>query len=101
MDPAPRPGAREVPRADRAAAVEQIAIGGSIDRPEESLAVAGYLHVITAIVEHLLGDEAAARAAAGAAKAAFDAKGAVALRDQVDTWVGNADNLRATATTSR
>nr|WP_281379729.1 adenylate/guanylate cyclase domain-containing protein [Flexivirga oryzae] len=80
---------------DRAAAVEQIAIGGSIDRPEESLAVAGYLQVITAIVEHLLGDEAASRAAAGAAKAAFDAKGAVALRDQVDTWVGNADKLRA------
>ncbi|HWC23453.1 MAG TPA: adenylate/guanylate cyclase domain-containing protein [Flexivirga sp.] len=79
---------------NRAAAFEQIEIGSRVDRPEESLDTAGIVHTVTAIVEHLLGDETASRAAAVAAKDAFDRKGAVALRDQVDTWVGNADKLR-------
>ncbi|WP_148043295.1 adenylate/guanylate cyclase domain-containing protein [Flexivirga caeni] len=68
-----------------------------IDRPEESLLEAGYINSLAAIVEHLLGDEAASRTAAEAAKEAFDAKGAVALRDQVDAWVANADRLRTAA----
>ena len=75
-------------------ALEQIAIGSRIDRPDESLTAAGIVHTVTAIVEHLLGDETACRAAANAAKDAFARKGATALRDQVDTWVGNADKLR-------
>jgi len=86
---------------DRTAAAAQIAIGGKLDRPEENLVAAGHLQVLTAIAEHLLGDEVASRAAADAAKAAFDAKEAVALRDQVDTWVGNADKLRNAATIIR
>ncbi|GGB37923.1 hypothetical protein GCM10011492_30780 [Flexivirga endophytica] len=80
---------------DRAGAFEQIEIGSRMDRPEESLDAAGIVHTFTAIVEHLLGDETASRAAAAAAKDAFERKGAVALRDQVDTWVGNAEKLRA------
>ncbi|MFC6708015.1 adenylate/guanylate cyclase domain-containing protein [Flexivirga alba] len=80
---------------DRAAAFEQIEVGSRVERPEEGLVAAGFIQVITAIVEHLLGDETACRAAVEAAKDAFDRKGATALRDQVDTWVGNADKLRA------
>jgi len=86
---------------DREETMRQLELGHQFDRPEESLDSAGYLQVVTAIVEHLLGDEAAACAAADAAKAAFDAKGAVALRDQVKAWVGNADKLRDAATGAR
>ncbi|GAB3499471.1 adenylate/guanylate cyclase domain-containing protein [Flexivirga lutea] len=79
---------------DRARAFEQLRVGAQVDRPEESLVDAGFLHAVTAIVERLLGDEAASRAAAAAAREAFDHKGAVALRDQVDTWIGNAGKLK-------
>ncbi|WP_446665241.1 adenylate/guanylate cyclase domain-containing protein [Flexivirga sp. B27] len=79
---------------DRAGAFEQLEISSRVDRPDESLVDAGLLQVGTAIVEHLLGDDTASQTAVDAAKDAFERKGATALCDQVDSWVGNADKLR-------
>lgn len=81
-------------RGDRDAAFEQIEVGSRIDRPAESLMAAGFVHTFRAIVELLLGDEPASRAARAEAKAAFDRKGAVAFSGQVNAWVGNAGELR-------
>ncbi|AKU16087.1 hypothetical protein VV02_09805 [Luteipulveratus mongoliensis] len=66
-------------------------------KPEESLVDAGQLAVYTAIVLRLLGDEPGAQASMKDAKRLFDRKGAVALADLVDTWVGHAERLRAGA----
>ncbi|MFC6708016.1 hypothetical protein [Flexivirga alba] len=84
-------------RGDRVGALHQIELSARVDRPEESPVSAAYMHAMIAIVEQLLGDEAASRAAADRARAALTAKGATALVPQVDTWVANADKLRAIA----
>lgn len=82
-------------RGDRVGAFDQLEITARVDRPEESPVSAAFLHVMTAIVERLLGDETAAAAAADMARGALTAKGATALVPQVDVWVSNADQLRA------
>ncbi|WP_460601640.1 adenylate/guanylate cyclase domain-containing protein [Flexivirga lutea] len=84
-------------RGDRVGALRQIAHNAQIGRPEESPLDAAFLHAMTAIVERLLGDQDASHAAAEQARAALTAKGITALVAQVDTWVGNAEKLRAVA----
>ncbi|MBB2892568.1 adenylate/guanylate cyclase domain-containing protein [Flexivirga oryzae] len=82
-------------RGDRVGALHQITVPAQVDRPEESPIEAAFMHAMTAIVERLLGDDAASQVAADLARAALTDKGAAALVPQVDLWVGNADKLRA------
>ncbi|GGB37917.1 hypothetical protein GCM10011492_30770 [Flexivirga endophytica] len=84
-------------RGDRVGALHQIELNARVDRPEESPVSAAYMHAMIAIVERLLGDEAASSAAANSARDALIAKGATALVPQVDRWVANADKLREIA----
>ena len=82
-------------RGDRVGARHQITVPAQVERPEESPVDAAFMHVMTAIVERLLGDDAASHAAADRARAALTEKGATALVPQIDLWVGNADKLRS------
>ena len=82
-------------RGDRVGALHQITVPAQVERPEESPVDAAFMHAMTAIVERLLGDDAASRVAADLARAALTEKGATALVSQVDRWVDNADRLRS------
>ncbi|WP_158607571.1 adenylate/guanylate cyclase domain-containing protein [Flexivirga caeni] len=84
-------------RGDRIGALRQIEIPERVDPPEESPVNAAFGCTMRAIVEQLLGDDAARQEAAGQARAALTTKGATALVPQVERWVGNAERLRGGA----